>query len=163
MVDVLVLVLVLPAVVVGCLALLFGLGQILSAEWMGRNARDIPHTQFKLWHVMATVMVAALLLHAFTAGPLGGQWFSLFLLCMLVLGWFVRTWRNEFIFLMGLRDDDLPGRNDKVIWAVVLLVFVPVSIWFFRSYRLAHWPEGKPLSQPDLHGEPGKATAAQPT
>ena len=58
--------------------------------------------------------------------------------------WFVRNWQKEFVFLMGLRDDDFPGRHDKLIWAIVLLAFAPIGVWIFRSYRLAHWPEPKP-------------------
>jgi len=32
---------------------------------------------------------------------------------------------------MGLRDDDFPGRNDKLIWVLMLLVFAPVDPWLF--------------------------------
>ena len=46
-----------------------------------------------------------------------------------------------FVFLMGLCDDDLPGRHDKLIWAFLLFVFAPIAIWLFRSYRPAYWPE----------------------
>ncbi len=49
---------------------------------------------------------------------------------------------------MGLRDDDFPGRHDKLIW-VLVFVFAPVGAWFFRSYRLAHWPEPKRSHDPD--------------
>ena len=48
---------------------------------------------------------------------------------------------------MGLRDDDFPGRHDKLIWAFLLFAFAPIAVWFFRSYRLAHWPE--PVAEPD--------------
>ncbi len=40
-----------------------------------------------------------------------------------VLAWFVRAWCHEFVFLMGLRDSDLPGRHDKLIWAFLLFSF----------------------------------------
>ena len=45
--------------------------------------------------------------------------------------------RGEDGVLDLLRDDDFPGRNGKLIWVFVLLVFA----WLFRSYRLAHLPE----------------------
>jgi hypothetical protein len=41
------------------------------------------------------------------------------------------------------RDDDFPRHPDKLIWALVLLVFAPIGDWLCRSYRLAHWPEPK--------------------
>ena len=48
----------------------------------------------------------------FTArGPEG--MFSFVLLCLGFLVWFVRNWQQEFVFLMGLRDGDFPGRHDK--------------------------------------------------
>ncbi len=71
-----------------------------------------------------------------------------------VLAWFVRNWRKEFVFLMGLKDEDLPGRHDKLIWAVVLLGLAPIGVWFFRSYRLAHWPEPKSVIQGEFGPEP---------
>jgi hypothetical protein len=67
---------------------------------------------------------------------------------LIVLGLYLRTWRDEFIFLMGLRDDDFPGCNDKLIWVLVLVVFAPVGPWLFRSYRLAHWPQPERLRDP---------------
>ncbi len=71
---------------------------------------------------------------------------AFFTISLVVLAWFVRAWSHEFVFLMGLRDEDLPGRHDKLIWAFLLFVFAPIAIWFFRSYRLAHWPE--PVAEP---------------
>ena len=50
---------------------------------------------------------------------------------------------------MGLRDDDFPGRNDKLIWVFLLLLLAPVGAWLFRSYRLAHWPQPERTSEPD--------------
>jgi hypothetical protein len=156
------IVLFLSACVVGFSALLFGLGHVLSAEWIGRTTRDVRHWQVNLWHIMAAVVVAALLLHAFAFGPNDGGALSIGLLCLLTLAWFVRAWRKEFVFLMGLRDDDFPGRNDKLIWAIVLLVFAPFCVWFFRSYRLAHWPQREPAAQVNLNAGPGTVPVTQP-
>jgi hypothetical protein len=50
---------------------------------------------------------------------------------------------------MGLRDDDFPGRNDKLIWVLVLLVFAPLGPWLFRSYRVAHWPQPERSHNPE--------------
>jgi hypothetical protein len=89
--------------------------------------------------------------------------FTFIAVSLLVLAWFVRAWSLEFVFLMGLRDDDFPGRHDKLIWAFLLFTFAPIAIWFFRSYRLAHWPE--PVAEPDfsLRPEPAGHTVTQPT
>ncbi len=72
---------------------------------------------------------------------------------LIILGLFLRTWRDEFLFLMGLHDDDFPGRNDKLIWVFLLLVLAPVGVWLFRSYRMARWP------QPERMGHPEARTA----
>ena len=57
---------------------------------------------------------------------------------------FARAWVREFAYLMRLGDDAFPGRNDKLIWAILLIVLPPVGVWLFRAYREAHWPEAKP-------------------
>jgi hypothetical protein len=154
---------VLPATVIGGFALLFHLSNIGSPEWIRRVGTGPRAWKFNLWQIMTSVVVVALLLQAARAGPEQSA-LSIMLLALGVLAWFVRTWCNEFVFLMGLRDDDFPGRNDKLIWAVVLLAFAPFSVWFFRSYRLAHWPQPKfvsvDYSEPDQ--EPEGQPAAQP-
>jgi hypothetical protein len=69
---------------------------------------------------------------------------------LIVLVLFAREWVREFYFLMDLRDDDLPGRFDKPLWALVLLGFAPVGLWLFRAYRRGRWPEieAKPAPEP---------------
>jgi hypothetical protein len=57
---------------------------------------------------------------------------------------FARAWVREFAYLMRLRDDAFPGHNDKLIWAMLLIVLAPVGTWLFQNYREAHWPEAKP-------------------
>jgi len=152
---------VLPAMVVGLCALLFGLC-VVSLEWIRHIGSGLRAWKFKLWHMMATVVVAALLFHVFTGPPSEGRVLSVVLLSLGVLAWFVRAWCNEFVLLMDLRDDDFPGGHDKLIWAAVLLAFAPISVWFFRSYRLAHWPAPQPVSQSQLRPEAPGETAAQP-
>jgi len=153
----------LPALVVGGFAVLFSLSRVASPEWIRRIGGDPRAWKFNLWHMMAAVVVAALVLHVLS-GPDNGGAFSAVLLCFLVLAWFVRAWCNEFVFLMGLRDQNFPGRNDKLIWVVVLLAFAPFGVWLFRSYRLAHWPESKFVSVIDSEPDPGPEgrTATQP-
>ena len=160
--ETLALLIFLPALVVGLFALLFGLGQVVSWEVLRRSRRRLWPLQINLWQMMTGVAVAALVLVTFEWGY--GD-VSIFILgSLFVLAWFIRNWCNEFVFLMGLRDDDFPGRNDKLIWAVVLLAFPPLSVWFFRSYRLAHWPTPRSLSEIEGEPRPGpqRGASAQP-
>jgi prepilin signal peptidase PulO-like enzyme (type II secretory pathway) len=158
--ETLALFLVLPALMVGTSAVIFGLGQVVSLEGLRRIGRNLWPFQFNLWQMMTGVALAAFVLMVFEWRYERIMIFTL--ISLLVLAWFVRNWRNEFVFLMGLRDDDLPGRNDKLIWAILLVAFAPLSIWFFRSYRLAHWPEPEPAHEPSLHAATEEGTATQP-
>jgi hypothetical protein len=158
--ETLALMVVLSALVVGLFALLFGLGQVLSPAGLRRIFRGLRPTQFNLWQMMTGVAVAALLLMIFEWGYERVLFFTL--LSLFVLAWFLRNWRDEFVFLMGLRDDDLPGRHDKLMWAALLLVLAPVGVWFFRAYRLAHWPEPVPAIDREQRAEEAGGTAAQP-
>ena len=56
---------------------------------------------------------------------------------------FARAWLREFTYLMKLHDEAFPGHNDKLIWAMLLIVLPPVGAWLFQTYREAHWPEAK--------------------
>lgn len=57
---------------------------------------------------------------------------------------FARAWLREFAFLMGVDDSAFPGRNDKLIWALLLIVLPPVGVYLFRAHRRAYWPESDP-------------------
>jgi hypothetical protein len=88
------------------------------------------------WQIAAVVVVAIVVL------PLMPLLLTLLFLAALAL--FAKAWLKEFTFLMRLRDDDFPGHNDKLIWAILLIVLAPVGTWLFQNYREAHWPEAKP-------------------
>ena len=62
------------------------------------------------------------------------------LLAVAVVFLCTRAWIREFSFLMALRDEDFPGRSDKLVWVILLTVMVPIGFWTFRSFREAHWP-----------------------
>src|SRR4051794_29356725 len=66
----------------------------------------------KGWYVAAVVLM---LLVAVNLNLNGGEELLVLmgLLSLVVLGLFLHTWRREFVFLMGLRDDDFPGSFDK--------------------------------------------------
>jgi hypothetical protein len=61
------------------------------------------------------------------------------------------AWFREFRFLMQLPDEAFPGRFDKPIWALLLIVLPPVGVLSFRSFRRAHWPEVKSADALMLH------------
>ena len=152
---------IVPALVFAYFGLLFGLGQVLSTERLRQMRRSLWPLQWTLWQMMCFVAVAAFLILVFEKQLEVALAF--FTVSALVLAWFVRVWSHEFVFLMALRDEDFPGRHDKFIWAFLLFVFAPIAIWFFRSYRLAHWPELVTEPHSSLHPEPVVNTVAQPT
>ena len=161
--DLLAITIVLPAVAIGLIAALFGVSRILSPEGLQRLSPAFRSGRIGLSQLMAVVVAAALaLMVMYSHGP-GEAMLPIVLLSVWVLAWFVRNWRKEFVFLMGLKDEDLPGRHDKLIWAAVLLVLAPIGVWFFRSYRLAHWPEPKSVIQGEFGPEPvGSAAPTRP-
>lgn len=156
--ETLALLLFLPALAVGLFAAIFGLGRVLSPGGLGRISRGPWPLQWNLWQMMTGVALAALLLMIVEWGHEG--YLLIAVASMIVLAWFVRNWREEFVFLMGLRDDEFPGRHDKLTWSVMLLLLAPVGVWSFRAYRLAHWPEPADVRE-DVAEEAGGA-AAQP-
>ncbi|HEV3122031.1 MAG TPA: hypothetical protein VGY53_09020 [Isosphaeraceae bacterium] len=74
------------------------------------------------------------------------------LLAVVALVVFASHWLQEFRFLMLLQDDAFPGRNDKLIWALLLFLLPPAGVWLFRSYREVHWPATK-ASGPEVGNE----------
>jgi hypothetical protein len=159
--DMVLTVFVVPAMVFAYFGLLFGLGPALSADRLRVIRRSLWPLQLTLWQMMCVVALAAFLILVFEKQLEVALAF--FTISLLALAWFVRAWSHEFVFLMGLRDEDLPGRHDKLIWVFLLLVFAPIAIWFFRSYRLAHWPEAVTESDSSSSPEPVRNTITQPT
>jgi hypothetical protein len=56
---------------------------------------------------------------------------------------FALFWLHELRILLAASDEALPGRNDKLIWALYLLFCPPVGVVFFRAYREKHWAPAK--------------------
>ncbi len=146
---------VIVALVIGVPALLLGLLRagnpaLASGEWPGHW-----HFSIKGWHLFAAAL-AFLLFLASMRGPDGAIFF--FLMALLIVGYYLYWWQKEFLFLMSLKDDQLPGRHDKLIWAFVLIALAPIGLWVFRSYHLAMWPKAEPQAKafsgnpaPDLY------------
>jgi hypothetical protein len=133
-------VLSLPAVVLGVLQLVAP-GSPLHEGVLRRLSR------FKLWQVMAVVVVLGLL---FSMASVPSPIIPFSLIVLIALGLFMKAWRNEFVFLMGRQDEDFPGRHDKLLWVLLLVFYAPAGVWFFRSYRLIHWPESAQAPEPGL-------------
>lgn len=163
MVSFLVVTIIVPALAVGFFALLFGLSRVLSTDGLERISSGSRSWKPSLSMAMAWFVAAALVMVAMSSHRPGPALLAITLLALWVLAWFVRNWRKEFVFLMGLRDDDLPGRHDKLIWAAVLIAAAPVGVWFFRSYRLAHWPEPKAVFHDEFSPEPSASGAMAPS
>lgn len=132
------------AIVVGVPALVLGLlrgvsPELAQGEWPDSWRTLTPH---RVWQAGGLVALVVLLFAAAQGGPREAS-FLLFLAALILVAFFLWAWQREFLFLMGLRDDAFPGRYDKLIWTFLLIVMAPVGLWFFRSYRLMHWPEPK--------------------
>jgi hypothetical protein len=147
------------AFVIAFFGSIFGLAQVISPERLRRLGHDLWPLRLTLWQMMSGVAVAAFLILAFEQGYMIA--IVMVVVSFFVLAWFVRAWSHEFVFLMGLRDTDLPARHDKLIWAFLLLTFPPITTWLFRSYRLAHWPEPVQEAQSPLQSETRGAAVAQ--
>jgi hypothetical protein len=103
-------------------------------EWVQRAVDWF--RQAEGWQIALLVVAAVIVL------PVMPLVLTLALLAALVM--FARAWVREFAYLMRLKDDAFPGHNDKMIWAMLLIVLPPVGAWLFQNYREAHWPEVKP-------------------
>jgi hypothetical protein len=95
--------------------------------------------RLKLRQVAGVVAVVAWVC-ALVASPMEG-WLLLSATAVVVLLAFAAMWVHEFRALMLRRDDEFPGRHDKLVWAVALLLIAPAGVWLFRAYRKAQWPD----------------------
>ena len=103
------------------LALLFRLSTSVRRNGSAASAAFTERGGSNLWQIMTVVVVVGLLLHAAsTPAPDEGGALPRRSCPSVSSPGSSGRWCNEFVFLMGLRDDDFPGRNDKLIWAVVL-------------------------------------------
>ncbi len=58
----------------------------------------------------------------------------------------VLAWVHEFVFLMRLGDEAFPGRQDKLVWAALMIVLPPIGLLAFWAFRKSHWIEDKPAT-----------------
>ena len=48
-------------------------------------------------------------------------------------------WILQFVFLMGLQDENLPGRHDKILWVVAFLAcpfLTPLAFLLWQKVKL---------------------------
>lgn len=83
----------------------------------------------------AVLLALVVVLLAFNAPPQLGV--------MLVLGVLFVLWYREFAGLMDMREETFPGRHDKIIWALFLIVLPPLGAPVFWFYRQSRWAEAK--------------------
>lgn len=120
-----------------------------AREWddLARRLR-----RFQLRHLMLGVAAAAWVFWLFTTNLVA---WPLLMAGVVLLVRFLRIWRDEVVHLMGRGEGEFPGRQDRVVWLLILIFLGPLGVWFFRGYRLAHWPE--PAPEPESGFSPSGA------
>lgn len=96
--------------------------------------------RLKLAQVAGIVAVSAWIFTPFVL-PVWDEAPFLFVSGVVLLLTFFTIWRREFRLLMLRRDDEFPGRWDKLGWFLMLTFAAPAGIWLYRSFRKARWPE----------------------
>jgi hypothetical protein len=92
-------------------------------------------------HFPRGLLLLGLVLAAFVVTRAGAPGGLIVVLLGALIFLFASRWLEEFRFLMELDDDAFPGRNDKLIWALLLIVLPPVGLWQFSSWRAVRWPQ----------------------
>ena len=82
--------------------------------------------------------VLVMLLAAFTPADNIVRELAWLVLVGSIVALFLRAWIRELVFLMSLGDDAFPGRYDKPVWALMLLMIPPLGLIVFRRFRHAH-------------------------
>jgi hypothetical protein len=96
--------------------------------------------KIRLGQIAGIVAVLAWVFALGTAGPwnIGPV---LFLGAVVLVLIFLSTWKREFRLLMLRRDEEFPGKWDRLGWFLVISLAPAFGPWLFRSYRKARWPE----------------------
>ena len=70
-------------------------------------------------------------------------------------------WLSQFVSLMNMRDEDFPGRYDKPIWAMTLIlanILGAIAFWIWKPLFNIRFRKGKRFSEPvDEVGDKGEA------
>jgi len=54
---------------------------------------------------------------------------------------FAVLWTWAFFSLMAMPDSAFKGRNDKLIWAVLMIVLLPFGVFIFHLWRFSQRTE----------------------
>ena len=60
---------------------------------------------------------------------------------------FVIFWASQLYDLMCRKDDEFPGRNDKVLWVLILILLPVIGVvlyWFWKPF-----PKGNATARPN--------------
>ena len=106
-------------------------------RWMRRLGNAV--RSMTAWNVAAVLWVGVMIASIAVSLPLA--------LVLAILG-FLPFWGHELWVLMHQDDTVFPGKNDKLIWALVLLLCPPLGVVLFRSYRERNWVSA------DAHAKP---------
>ena len=109
---------------------------LLFEQTRDHLAEAVRHT--RPYQVALAGLGAMLLLAVYAPGP----FFPIALLGIAV--GLLLIWGREFVLVMQAPDDAFPGRFDKPIWALAILLVPPIGIPAFRAFRHAARAEAKP-------------------
>jgi hypothetical protein len=116
-------------------AILFGPLRFLAMRKPLRDRlRSVPPLAIVLAMLVPSVLSIAMFL-----GPDGGV-----VLVLAALSGLAFLWFRELLGLMAMSDDAFPGRFDKVLWFVLLVLLPPVGLAAFATFRRSFWAVEKP-------------------
>ena len=132
-------------------ALLFLAGLVVGLALMARTL--LRRGELSRWPsaamVAMTILTPFVLFLAFLGliegGPSDGGRLVILLTALALGGFFVWTWLREFTGLMAMGDESFPGRHDKLIWVVLMVLIPPVGLAAFRMFRFGYWGTEKQL------------------
>ncbi len=114
--------------------------------------------RIRLGQIAGIVAVVAWFFGLFTApSPWQAEGYLFLSVVGLVL-FFFGVWKRELRLLMSRRDDEFPGRFDKIGWFLLLTLAAPAGAWLFRSYRKARWPETSDAGRWAVDAKPARSS-----
>ena len=105
-------------------------------DWFGQAGERI--TRGDLWPFVVFGTIATFVLLGVVLLPVLIP-FALVMTVVIGLVLFALAWAREFLTLMRLGDHAFPGRFDKLLWGLLLILAPPVGVWVFSAYRESHW------------------------
>jgi hypothetical protein len=122
-------------VAVAATLLLTAASRLPSAARIDQTLRQVPSWAILLG--IAFVVVMGSILAFETPAP------GLLLVALGTIVLLIVSWVRDFAYLMSQPDHAFPGRYDKLIWALLLIVLPPVGVVAFWSYRRAQLGESR--------------------